>query len=90
MIGLAIPVAITIEHVHAGLAGIVGGVAVAAVVVLAAAAARGSRLAVAGGTVVQALLIVAGLKIPAMLIIGVIFVALWAASVWLGQRLGPA
>ena len=90
MIGLAIPVAITIEHVHASLAGIVGGVAAAAAVVLAAGAARGARAAMIGGTILQVLLIVAGLKVPAMLILGVIFAALWAASIWLGQRLGAA
>ena len=90
VIGLAIPVAITIEHVHASLAGIVGGVAAAVAVILAAGAARGSRMAVIGGTVLQALLIVAGVKVPAMLILGVIFAALWAAAAWLGRRIGTA
>ena len=90
VIGLAIPVAITIEHVHAGLAGIVGGVAAAVAITLAAAAGRWSRAAVVGGTVLQALLIVAGVEVPAMLILGVIFAALWAASAWLGRRIGTA
>lgn len=90
MIGLAIPVAITIEHVRASLAGIAGGAAAAAAVILAAAAARGSRAAIIGGTVLQALLIVAGVKVPAMLILGVIFAALWVASAWLGRRAGAA
>jgi Protein of unknown function (DUF4233) len=90
VIALAIPVAITIEHVHAGLAGLIGGVAAVAAVTLAAAAARGSRTAVIGGTVLQALLIVAGVEVPAMLILGAVFAALWAASAWLGRRIGPA
>jgi hypothetical protein len=90
VIGLAIPVAITIEHVRAGLAGIVGGVAAVAAIVLAAAAARGSRAAFAGGTILQALLIVAGVEVPALLILGVIFAALWAAAFWLGRRIASS
>lgn len=90
VIALAIPVAITIDHVHASLAGVVGGVVAVAAVILAAVAARGSRAALVGGTVLQALLIVAGLEVPAMLVLGVIFAALWVTAVWLGRRIGPA
>jgi hypothetical protein len=87
VIGLAIPVAVTIEHVHAGMAGPIGAVAAAAAIILAAAAGRGSRPAVAGGTVLQVLLIVAGVAVPAMLILGLVFAALWATAIWLGRRL---
>lgn len=90
MIGLAIPVAVTIEHVHAGLAGMVGGLAAAAAVILAAAAGRGSRAGLIGGTVLQALLIVAGVKVPAMLVLGIIFAALWATAIWLGRRIASS
>lgn len=90
VIGLAIPVAITIEHVHPGLAGLVGGVAAACAVILAAVAVRNRRIAFVGGTILQVLLIAAGVEVPAMLILGVIFAALWATSVWLGQRLASS
>jgi hypothetical protein len=90
VIGLAIPVAITIEHVHSGLAGMVGGAAAAVAVILAAVAVRSARIAFIGGTILQVLLIVAGLEVPAMLILGVIFAGLWAASVWLGHRIASS
>lgn len=90
VIALAIPVAITIDHVRTSLAGVVGGVAAVAAVILAATAARGSRVALIGGTVLQALLIVSGLEVPAMLVLGVIFAALWATAVWLGRRIASS
>ncbi len=90
VIALAIPVAITIEHVHGGLAGIVGGVAAAVAVILAALAGRSTRVAFIGGTILQVLLIVAGVEVPTMLILGVIFAGLWAASFWLGRRIASS
>ena len=88
VIGLSVPVAITIEHVHAGLAGGIGAAGAVAAIVLAAAAGRGHRAAVAGGTVLQVLLIVAGIAVPALLVLGIIFAALWGTAIWLGRRVG--
>jgi hypothetical protein len=39
------------------------------------------------GTVLQALVIAAGVKLPAMYVLGVIFAALWFTGIWLARRL---
>ena len=87
VIGLAIPVAITIEHVKHGPAGIVGGVLAAAAVLLAAVVGRpGQRWALIGGSVLQVAVIATGAVVPAMYALGVIFAALWATAIWLARR----
>jgi multidrug transporter EmrE-like cation transporter len=62
---LAVPVAVTIEHLGHGVAfGVGGGLAVAAIV-LAGLIGRG-RGALIAGTVLQLLIIVAGVEVPAL------------------------
>jgi len=87
VIGLAIPVAITIEHEPHQLAGVAGGVLAAAAVLLAAVVGRsGPRWALAAGSVLQVAVIVTGVVVPAMFVLGAIFAALWAVAIWLGLR----
>ena len=60
VIGLAIPVALTVEHASRRPAALAGGVLVAAAVLLAVLAARGPlRLVLAGGSLLQVLVLAA-------------------------------
>ncbi len=87
VIGLAIPVAIKLEHAPRREAVTAGVVLAVAAVFLAAAARRGPlRLLLAGGSVLQVLVVAAGVIVPAMYVLGVIFAGLWAIGIWLGHR----
>jgi hypothetical protein len=87
VIGLAIPVAITIAHTRPAQAGAAGGVLAAAALVIAGLAGRpGQRWALVAGTVLQAAVIATGAVVPAMYGLGVIFGALWLTAIWLGRR----
>jgi len=83
---LAVPVAITIEHLRPSVAlGVGGGLALAAVI-LAGLVGRG-RWALVAGTVLQILIIVAGVEVPALYVLGVIFAAFWFTGIWMANRL---
>ena len=87
VIGLAIPVAITIAHARPATAGITGGVLAALASVLAAVVGRpGQRWALVGGSVLQAAVIATGAVVPVMYGLGAIFAALWATAIWLARR----
>jgi len=87
VIGLAIPVAIKLEHAPRKDALTAGAVLGIAAVLLAVLAARGPlRLLLAGGSVLQVLVVAAGVVVPAMYVLGVIFAGLWAIGIWLGRR----
>ncbi len=88
VIGLAIPVAIVLEHVHRGLAGGVGGgLAVGALVLSGVVGRQGMGWTLVAGTVLQALVIAAGAVVPAMYGLGAIFAALWITGIWLARKL---
>ena len=90
VIGLAIPVAITIGHVSAGSAGPAGGALAGAAVLTAVAVslrstgAPGLRIALITGSVLQLLMIASGAVVPPMYGLGVIFGALWTVAILLG------
>jgi 4-diphosphocytidyl-2C-methyl-D-erythritol kinase len=86
VIGLAIPVAIQIDHASPRAAGTAGGVAAVAAVLFAVLARWRLSWALAGGSVLQVLVIVAGAVVPVMYFLGAIFAALWAIGIWLGHR----
>jgi hypothetical protein len=87
VIGLAIPVAITIEHEPRLWAGVAGGVLAGLAVLLAAVVGRpGQGWALAVGSLLQLGVIAAGLVVPAMYALGAVFAALWAVAIWLGLR----
>ncbi len=87
VIGLAIPVATVLEHVHGGLAGgLGGGLAVCAVVLAGFVGRPRMGWALPAGTVLQALVIAAGIVVPAMYVLGAIFAALWLTGIWLARR----
>ncbi len=88
VIGLAIPVAIVLEHLRHGVAGGVGGAMAVCALVLGGLVGRpGMGWALWAGTALQAVIIAAGVVIPAMYILGVIFAALWVTGIWLARRL---
>ncbi len=87
IIGLAIPVALNIDHASHRTAGTVGGILVAAAIVLAVLAGRGPlRPVLVAGSVLQILVLAAGVLVPAMYFLGSVFAFLWAMGVWLGHR----
>jgi len=83
--GLAIPVAVQIDHAPAAAAGAAGGAAAAAAALLAALARRRLPWTIVGGSVLQALVIAAGAVVPVMYFLGAIFGALWVTGIWLGR-----
>ena len=87
VIGLAIPVAITISHTRPVAAGVTGGVlAVAALVIAGLVGRPGQGWALVAGTVLQVAVIATGVVVPAMYALGAIFGALWLTAIWLGRR----
>ena len=87
VIGLAIPVAITIAHARPAVAGVAGGVLAAAALVIAGLVGRpGQGWALVAGTVLQVAVIATGVVVPAMYALGVIFGALWLMAIWLARR----
>jgi hypothetical protein len=88
VIGLAIPVAVVLEHLRHGVAGGVGGgLAVCALLLGGLVGRPGTQWAVWAGTALQVLVIAAGVVVPAMYSLGAIFAALWITGIWLAHRL---
>ena len=88
IIALAIPVAIVLEHVKHGVAGGVGGGLAVCALLLSGLVGRPRKTwALVTGTVLQVLVIAAGVVVPAMYVLGVIFAALWVTGIWLAHHL---
>ena len=90
VIWLAIPVALAVDHASPRRAGVAGVVLAVAAVALAALARRRLRWTLIGGSVLQAVVIAAGVIVPVMYFLGAIFAALWIIGIWLGRRYDPA
>ena len=91
VIGLAIPVAIVLEHANHGLAGGVGGgLAVCAILIGGVVGRPRMAWALVAGTILQVLIIAAGVIVPAMYALGAIFAALWFTGIWLARRHAPS
>ena len=90
VIGLAILPAIVLEHANRALAGGVGGaLAVCALLIGGVVGRPRMGWALLAGTVLQLLVIAAGVIVPAMYVLGVIFADLWVAGIWLARRHTP-
>jgi hypothetical protein len=88
VIALAIPVAIVLEHLrHSVAGGVGGGLAVCAILLGGLVGRPGMPWALWAGTALQALVIAAGVVVPAMYTLGTIFAALWITGIWLARRL---
>jgi hypothetical protein len=82
---LAIVPAKTLGHASAGTAAAVcGGIALAAIL-LCGFVGRG-KAGLYVGSAFQALVIAAGVLLPWMYVLGVIFAALWFTGIWLGRK----
>jgi Protein of unknown function (DUF4233) len=90
VIGLAILPAIVLEHANRALAGGVGGaLAVCALLIGGVVGRPRMGWALLAGTVLQLLVIAAGVIVPVMYVLGVIFAALWVTGIWLARRHTP-
>jgi hypothetical protein len=91
VIGLAIPVAIVLEHASHGLAGGIGGGLAGCALLIGGVVGR-PRMgwSVWAGSILQVLVIAFGVVVPAMYVLGVIFAALWATGLWLVRHHEPA
>ncbi|HWG63691.1 MAG TPA: DUF4233 domain-containing protein [Streptosporangiaceae bacterium] len=91
VIGLAIPVAISIGHASPAAAGAAGGGLAVAAVLLAAVVGRprfGAGLV--AGSVLQVCVIAAGVEVPVMYVLGAIFAGFWVLAIFMGRRAGSA
>jgi hypothetical protein len=87
ILGLAITPAIVLEHADRPLAGgIGGGLAVCALLLSGVVGRPRMGWALKAGTLLQVAVIAAGIVVPAMYVLGVIFSALWVTGIWLGRR----
>jgi hypothetical protein len=86
VIALTIVPAVKLGHVPPASAGLVAGLAAIAAVVLASLARRMLPVTLVGGSLLQVLVIVAGVVLPVMYILGGVFAALWVTGIWLGHR----
>jgi Protein of unknown function (DUF4233) len=88
IIGLAIPVAIVLEHLrHSVAGGVGGGLAVCALLLGGMVGRPGMGWAIWAGTVLQALVIASGVVVPSMYILGALFAAFWVTGIWLARRI---
>jgi hypothetical protein len=90
VIALAIVPAVKLEHTAPASAAAAGGLAATVAIILAAVARRWLPATLVGGSLLQLLIIVAGLVIPVMYILGGIFTLLWITGIWLGHRVESA
>lgn len=86
VIALTIVPAVKLEDVSPGAAGLAAGLAATAAIALASMARTQLRATLIGGSVLQALVIAAGVVLPVMYILGGIFALLWVTGIWLGHR----
>jgi hypothetical protein len=90
VIGLAIPVAVQIDHLAPSSAGLTGGIAAVLAVALAVLARRLLLVTLVAGSLLQIFVIVCGSVVPVMYFLGGIFAALWTIGIWLGYRVEHA
>jgi len=78
--------AVKLEHVDPLAAWLAAGLLAVAAILLAVLARRRLAVTLAGGSVLQALVIASGAVLPVMYILGGIFAILWVTGIWLGHR----
>jgi Protein of unknown function (DUF4233) len=85
LVALCIVPAIALEHVRGTVAGGVGG-GIAIVAILLAGFIGKRRWALYAGSALQLAVIAAGVVLPVMYVLGVIFAALWFGGIWLARK----
>jgi|SRR5215469_174520 len=86
VIGLAIPVAIHIDHLSPKSAGLTLGVAAGLALVLSILARVQFTVTLVLGSMLQLFAIISGEIVPVMYVLGGIFAAFWVLGIWLGYR----
>jgi len=86
VIALTIVPAVKLGHATPVSAGVAAGIATVAAILLAGLARRFLPVTLVGGSLLQVLVIVAGIVLPAMYILGGVFALLWVTGIWLGHR----
>ena len=84
VLGLAIPVAISVGHTDGRLAGIAGGTLVVLAILMAGVIRRPGGMAIATGF--QVLVLASGFIVPTMFFLGALFIGLWGYAIWLGRN----
>jgi hypothetical protein len=85
LVALCIVPTMVLQHVSGAVAGgIGGGIAIAAIVLAVLVGKR--KWALIAGSILQLLVIAAGLLLPAMYVLGVIFSALWFGGIRLARK----
>ena len=85
IVALCIVPAIVLEHVRGGVAGAVGG-GIAIVAILLAGFVGKRTWALYAGSALQVAVIAAGVVLPVMYALGVIFAALWFGGIRLARK----
>jgi hypothetical protein len=85
LVALCIVPTMVLQHVSGAIAGgIGGGIAIAAIVLAGLVGKR--TWALIAGSILQLLVIAAGVLLPAMYVLGVIFTALWFGGIKLARK----
>lgn len=87
IVGLAVPVAVHIDHLRPDSAGVAAGVTAGAALLFAILARPLLPATLIGGSLLQAFVIAAGVIVPVMYVLGAIFAVLWIVGIWLGRRI---
>jgi hypothetical protein len=85
LVALCIVPAMVLQHVRGAVAGGVGGGIAIAAIVLAGLVGKRSWALIAG-SILQLVVIAAGVVLPAMYVLGVIFTALWFGGIKLARK----
>jgi hypothetical protein len=87
VVALCIVPAMVLEHVRAGVAGGVGGgIAIIAIVLAGLVGRPGKGWALVAGSLLQLVVIAAGVVLPVMYALGAIFAALWFGGIRLARK----
>lgn len=85
LVALCIVPTMVLQHVSGAVAGgIGGGIAIAAIVLAGFVGKR--KWALIAGSILQLVVIAAGVVLPAMYVLGVIFTALWFGGIQLARK----
>src|SRR4051812_2809678 len=84
VLGLTIPVAISVGHADGKSAGIAGGTLVVIAILMAGVIRRPGGMVIATGF--QVVVLAAGFIVPTMFFLGALFIGLWGYAIWLGRN----
>ncbi len=87
VVALCIVPAMVLEHVRGGVAGSIGGgIAILAILLAGFVGRPKMGWALVAGSLLQLVVIAAGVLLPVMYALGAIFAALWGTGIWLARK----